>query len=64
MLKAMRLKRGITQAELAKMVGISQPSLCNIENGKINPTINTLRKLAKALECNISELIDGDGDSL
>ena len=58
MLKAMRIERGLTQCELAKRVGISQPSLCNIENGKINPTISTLKKLAKALECHVSDLID------
>jgi transcriptional regulator with XRE-family HTH domain len=41
--------RGMTQAELAEMVGTKQPSIARTENGKTEPRISFLRRLAEAL---------------
>ena len=60
MLRAIRLERGYTQAEVAKMAGIAQPTYSNIENGKKNPSINTLKRLARVLGCSIENIIDQD----
>lgn len=57
MLKAIRKSKGLSQREVACRVGISQPSYSNIENGKHDPTLKTLRRIAVALECSISDLI-------
>lgn len=49
-LREIREAKGFSQAKLAATVGIAQPSLANIENGKTNPTISTAKKIAKVLK--------------
>ena len=51
-----RLYRGFTQAELAKATGTTQAAIALIETGKRNPTIETARKFADALNCEIDDL--------
>lgn len=41
-----RRKMGLTQIELAKALNISQGSLSGYETGKIEPDVNTMRKMA------------------
>lgn len=60
MLKAIRIENGLSQKQLADMVGITQPTYSNIENGKRNPTIKTLKRIAKALGCSIDDLIEDE----
>lgn len=43
-----RVNAGITQAELAKRLGVSQPAVAKIESGK-NVGIKTLKRYAKAM---------------
>lgn len=58
-LKALRMKRGLTQVELAKKLRMKQAHLAMLESGaKPNPTLETLRRLAKALRCKVSDLVD------
>lgn len=40
---------GLTQRQLSDRTGIDQAILSRIETGKANPSMNTLRKLAKGL---------------
>lgn len=56
-LKKLRLQKGLSQRKLADKANISQSMLSDIENNKVNPTIITLQKLAKALDIDIAELI-------
>ncbi len=44
MITAMRIKRGYTQMALAEALGISQSMISDLETGKVQPTIKTLRK--------------------
>lgn len=44
-----RLKKGITQEELANLIGTKQPSIARIEHGEILPNLSYLEKIAKAL---------------
>jgi transcriptional regulator with XRE-family HTH domain len=44
-------------SELTKKVGISSAYLSQIENGKRNPTIDTLKAIAKELSIDIELLI-------
>lgn len=48
-IKERREQLGISQKELAEKVGISQSFLCDIEQGRSNPSIDTAVKLAEAL---------------
>ncbi|MEU5996064.1 helix-turn-helix transcriptional regulator [Spirillospora sp. NPDC047418] len=44
-----RLALGLTQAELAKRAGLTQPALSRLESGGPTPTIGVLDRLAHAL---------------
>jgi len=44
-----RLEQGMTQAELAARVGVSQPQIAMLEKPGQNPSIQTIKKVAKAL---------------
>lgn len=40
---------GITQKELSQRTGITQADISKLENGNANPSVKTLKKLAKGL---------------
>ncbi|MBR2215435.1 MAG: helix-turn-helix transcriptional regulator [Selenomonadaceae bacterium] len=44
-----RQKAGMSQQELSAATGITQADISKIENGKGNPSVNTLHRLANAL---------------
>ena len=44
-----RKNSGITQKELSQRTGITQAVISKLENGNANPSVNTLKKLAKGL---------------
>jgi transcriptional regulator with XRE-family HTH domain len=46
----LREEKGWTQAELARRVGTRQANISRLENGLCNPTLNFLRKVARALD--------------
>ena len=48
--KEARQFRKMTQRELMDATGISPKEICDIETLKANPTIKTLRRIAKALD--------------
>jgi transcriptional regulator with XRE-family HTH domain len=56
-LKNIRMKKNITQIEIAKMLGVDRSFVSNIENGKNNPTLSTITSLAKALGVSTNELL-------
>jgi transcriptional regulator with XRE-family HTH domain len=47
-IRAVRRRRGLTQAELARRAGTSQPVISAYEHGRRDPTLGTLRKLVEA----------------
>ena len=44
-----RKRAGLTQAELARRAGLSQPAVARLENPDHNPTLDLLERVAKAL---------------
>lgn len=50
---ALRLKRGMTQKDVARKAGTTQSVIARIENGEQNISIKTLTKLAEALKADI-----------
>lgn len=56
-LKRIRMKKEITQVEIAKTLGVNRSFVSNIENGKTNPTLSTITSLAKALGVSADELL-------
>ena len=57
-IKSERNNKGLTQYKLAKELFMEQSNLARIENGKTNPTVNTLIKIAKVLDCKVKDLIN------
>ncbi|MCL2061857.1 MAG: helix-turn-helix domain-containing protein [Firmicutes bacterium] len=53
----LREAKGMTYWTLTRRAKISCYHLAAIEGGKFEPTIGTLKKLAKALECPLNELM-------
>jgi transcriptional regulator with XRE-family HTH domain len=51
-----RKAKGITQTELAERCGTTQQQIARIENGSVDPRLSTLRRVADALECELSDL--------
>ena len=52
-----RQKAGLTQKELGEKLGISQAAVGQFESDKANPKIETLLKIATALNIQLSELV-------
>jgi transcriptional regulator with XRE-family HTH domain len=46
----LRIQRGLTQAELAELVGAHQSSIARLENGRVAPRISFLQKMVDALD--------------
>ena len=57
-IKFERMKKNLSQEELALSSGLSRNSIWKIETGKVSPTIETLDKIARALEIDFSTLTD------
>lgn len=45
-----RMKKGMTQAQIAKKMGTTQSSIARVESGRSNPTIPYMQRLADALD--------------
>ena len=56
----LRERRHLTQAELAKNADGSQSTIAQIESGRKDPSLSTLIKLSKALDCHIAILFSSD----
>jgi transcriptional regulator with XRE-family HTH domain len=56
-LREVRTRRLLTQEELAQKAGVSQSTIANIERDNAEPQFRTIRKLAKALDVDPTELL-------
>ena len=56
-LKKLRHAKGLSQDRLAKLADVTNNTIIKIEQGEnINPTLATLKKIAKALGVSLDEL--------
>ncbi|MEX2525143.1 MAG: helix-turn-helix transcriptional regulator [Gammaproteobacteria bacterium] len=56
-----RSRAGLTQGELAKRMGTTQSAIARIEGGKINPSVDMLRRYAKATGRRLHVTLEADG---
>jgi ribosome-binding protein aMBF1 (putative translation factor) len=49
-----RRARGLSQAELASLVGTTQSAIARLESGGRPPRIDTLLRIAQALDCDLA----------
>ena len=59
-IKNLRENKGITQSQLAEMIGVSSKAVSKWETAKGLPDITLIESLAKALDVSIMELMSGD----
>ena len=55
-LKEVRIEKGISQAQLAQLVGVSRNTISSIETGQFNPTAKLALILCIALDRKFEEL--------
>ena len=48
-----RMRKGVTQEELAEKIGTKQSVISRLESGRANPSMNFLKKLAHALNSHL-----------
>ena len=64
-IKEIREKKKISQVSLSHKAGVSQPFLCDLENGRRGAKPETLQRIAEALEVRLVDLMEGfDGKAV
>lgn len=56
-LRSMLVDHGLTQSDLAAKVGVTPAYISQLLSGHRTPQLETLEKLAKAMNCRAAELI-------
>lgn len=59
-MKRARLAKGMTLRELSDITGLSPAFLSEVETGKANPTLDSLRRIAKGLGLSLFDLLTED----
>ena len=59
MIRKYRTEKGLTQKKLGEMCGIADSAIRRYEIGKANPKVETLQKIADALNISINRLLAG-----
>lgn len=59
-LKELREAAGLSMAELARAIGVSDASICKWENGVAEPKISYVAKLEAYFDCSLEYLIGRD----
>lgn len=55
-LKIARVEKGLSQQELANLVGVTRQTIGLIEKGKYNPTLNLCIRIVKILNKTLNDL--------
>lgn len=55
-IQKIRESKGISQQELAAKCNFEKSNMSRLEAGRVNPTLSTLEKVAKALGISLAEL--------
>lgn len=57
-MRALRENKGLTQAQLAEMLGVSQAAYSRFEKGEVEITLSKLFRLVEIYSINVSSLLD------
>jgi len=55
-IRVLRRQRGLSQEKLAEMIKMDFTSVNELENGKRNPSLKTIHKIARALKVPVENL--------
>lgn len=64
MIKTARKERNLTQEELGKLVGVQKAQISKLENSANNVTIDTVVKVFKAMQAEVSFIVKLDNTTL
>jgi len=64
LLKALRLRKGLTLAEVSERTGLPVPTLSKLENDKISFSYDKLMQVSQGLKLDISELLSPEPSAL
>ena len=53
-IRALREKKGLSQRQLAELVGTTQSAIARLEGGRISPSLPTLCRIANALDAELT----------
>ena len=53
-IRALREKKGLSQRQLAELVGTTQSAIARLEGGRISPSLPTLDRIANALDAELT----------
>lgn len=56
-IREIRERKGMSQAELAEQIHVSQSMLCQIERGTKTPSLPLSMEIAAVLDCTLAELV-------
>ena len=56
-LKKIRIAKKMSQGDISRALDVHRAYISGIENGKRNPTLATIEKLANALDVSVDELL-------
>ena len=56
-LKRIREEKGMSQGDICRALDIDRGFISSIENGKRNPTLSTIKKIADVLQVSADELL-------
>ncbi|MDD3149683.1 MAG: helix-turn-helix transcriptional regulator [Candidatus Gastranaerophilales bacterium] len=59
-IKIERIKRDISQEDLAELADLHRTTMWGVESGKNMPNLETIARLANALNMTLSEIVDLD----
>ncbi len=59
-IKKIRNEKGLSQQELGKILGIRQQTVAQYEKAPYTPKYDTVRRIAKALDCPINALVEDE----
>ena len=57
-IRFLRIKMKLSQEKFAELADLNKNSIGMIERGKMSPTLETLEKIANALNIELKELVD------
>ena len=59
LIRSLRIKKGLTQKELAHMICVTDKAVCKWEKGRGCPNITLISQLSKVLEVDIQSILKG-----
>ena len=59
LIRSLRIKKGLTQKELAHMICVTDKAVCKWEKGRGCPNITLISQLSKVLEVDIQSILQG-----